>query len=111
MVTSPTRSKNIIDKMFTDCSNYHSVPVVLPLAKGKSDHNIIFLSGIEQVKSRVGCQVVTRRQLAEDLENFTWLKLYYLNDSRKPADLFYAMVFDIINKYARMRLIKFNNNA
>jgi hypothetical protein len=61
-----------------------SVPTVLPPV-GKSDHNVIFPTGIDHVKSQVGYQeVVTRRQLdlntvnriAEDLANFAWHKSY-----------------------------------
>jgi hypothetical protein len=61
IVTSPTRGKNILDKIFTNCNTYYSVPTVVPPI-GKSDHNIIFLSGHDHVKSQVGYQVVTRRQ-------------------------------------------------
>jgi hypothetical protein len=78
----------------------------------------LILTGIDHVKSQVRYQVVTRRQLdfntvnkiAEDIANFAWQKLYYLNDSQKQADMFYAVVFDIINKYAPVRRVKIKNN-
>jgi hypothetical protein len=117
MVTSPTRGKNTLDNIFTNCNIYYSVPIVLPPI-GETDHYAIFLTGIDHVKSQVGYQVVTCQQLdfntvnrtVEDLANFAWQKLYYLNDSRKQVDLFYALSFDIINKYAPMYHIKFKNN-
>ena len=42
LVTKPTRGSNILDKVFTNISDYFTEPVILPPI-GKSDHKCILV--------------------------------------------------------------------
>ena len=40
IVKEPTRKNNIVDKIFTNCSNFYASPTILSPV-GKSDHNCV----------------------------------------------------------------------
>jgi hypothetical protein len=117
VVTSPTRGSNILDKIFTNCNIYYSVPQILP-PLGKSDHNTVLLTGKTDLKTQAGYHTSMRRQLnfdtlnriACDLLNFSWQQLYLLNDSQKQADLFYSVVNGIINRHAPLHCFRLKKN-
>ena len=64
VVTCPTRGSNILDKIFTNCSSYYSVPVVLPPIG-----NVVVLSSNFTRNDPVGYKHVQRRDLNFDSIN------------------------------------------
>lgn len=117
VVLSPTRGNNILDKIFTNVNTYFSVPIIMPPI-GKSDHNCVLLKPIVVLNIPVGFRTVTSRRLdfttinniACELINFRWQDLYYLTDCQMQADLFYTVLFDIVNRHAPLRIFKLKNN-
>lgn len=49
VVTKGTRGLNILDKIFTNVSDYYFEPVIWP-PLGKSDHNCVYLNSVGQIR-------------------------------------------------------------
>lgn len=100
IVNTPTRGNNILDKIFTNCDMYYSVPVILP-PLGKSDHSIVWLTSNYVINRPIGHRIIMKRHLnlnildtvAEELNKVNWHEFYCIRDIQCQADLFYAKNF------------------
>jgi hypothetical protein len=100
-----------------NCDTYYSVPDILP-PLGKSDHNIVWLTSAYMAKQPVGYRTSLRRHLnfntinniAKELAKVRWQELYFINNCQKQTNLFYTILFEIINKHALLHLVKIRNN-
>jgi hypothetical protein len=85
---------------------------------GKSDHNAILLTGCYSTYNQLSPQIGFRRRLdryalnniAYDLVYFSWQQLYRLNDCQKQAELFYAVLHDIVDRHAPLLKTKLRSH-
>ena len=95
LVKEPTR-KNILDKIFTNCSTLHTSPIILPPV-GKSDHNSVLVKPNFYCADKAVSRVFTKQSLTEEvLDNLAhavndipWHVMYSMNDCNKQAKFFY----------------------
>ncbi len=117
VVTKCTRGLNILDKIFTNVSDYYSEPVIWP-PLGKSDHNCVYLNSVGQIRPVTGHKIVSVRLLsdlalsnmADDLTRFNWSCLYRMDDCQLQADLFYSVLFEIVDRNAPIRHLRLKNS-
>jgi len=69
-----TRKNNILDKIFTNCSNFYASPTILSLV-GKSDHNgVLVKPKCYYAYTKVESRVVTKQNLSEQvLDNLAYV--------------------------------------
>ena len=95
LVKEPTR-KNILDKIFTNCSTLHTSPIILPPV-GKSDHSSVLVKPNFYCADKAVSRVFTKQSLTEEvLDNLAhavndipWHVMYSMNDCNKQAKFFY----------------------
>lgn len=117
LVKSPTRNANILDKIFSNCSSFYNVPIVLPPI-GRSDHNRVFLSSTGLTKSPANHTVFTKRKvnfdalsrIGHDLNLVRWHEMYRLYDCQAQADFFYGTITEIADRHAPVVTIRRRTN-
>lgn len=80
---------------------------------GRSDHRIVWLTSNYAVNHPVGYRIIqnhhlnfnTINNIADELTKVHWPELYRTNDIQNEADLFYALLFEVINKRAPLRQV------
>jgi len=96
IVKEPTRNINILNKIFTNCSNFYASPTILSPV-GKSCHNCVLVKpkcycAYNKVESRVVTKQNLSKQVLENLayaiNSIPWQVVYTMNNCRKQADFF-----------------------
>ena len=107
IVNFPTRGSNILDKIFTNCSDFYSSPISVP-PLGKSDHCCIFVSS-SGVQTECASSITVKRRrfndnviqaIGLDLCNTPWHQMYRLDDSQQQANFFYGVISSVFDKHA-----------
>ena len=107
IVTKATRGNNLLDKIFTNCKNWYSTPIILPPV-GKSDHNVILVRPNCVKMERVTKKSVFKRHISSDalaniaieLSRVKWHDMYSMDDCCLQADFFYSNLNSILEKFA-----------
>ena len=117
LVNLPTRGLNILDKFFTNFSDYFTDVQILP-PLGRSDHKCVLVVPRVGLLRKVGYRYVVKRvfnnavydSIAKDLLSYNWSNMYLENDVQKQADIFYSVVTDAVERHAPVKQLKFKNN-
>lgn len=110
IVSTATRRNNILDKIYTNISDWYESPSILPPV-GTSDHNVVLLRCIQSRNvSSSDCSRVRpiyvrssdpngKTLLAHALSKFNWFSLYKMDDCNAMLIYFYSVVHDMLNKF------------
>jgi len=111
LVRSNTRKDAVLDKIYTNMSEWYNPPVIVPQI-GTSDHRAVLLHptgrGVRcEVQEKVS--VVRSRDsngrtlLAHALMNFNWTPLYRLSSCEEMVKFFYSAVLSLLNQHLPLR--------
>ena len=103
LVINPTRGENILDKIFTNKSDFFDIPVTLP-PLGRSDHVCIHLKPKHRQTSLSTIAPVMRRNLCDsvidqigfDLVHVRWVDMFRLDDVQSQADFFILLCYPLL---------------
>jgi Reverse transcriptase (RNA-dependent DNA polymerase) len=108
VVHRPTRKSKVLDKIFTNITEWYQQPGYLPPI-GTSDHNcVVLLSNQDKIRKFSGCyrQMTVRSHdsngkilLANALKNFNWIHLYRMNSCEDMLQYFYSVTLNLLDKY------------
>ena len=115
-VNKPTRGGNILDKLFTNLQEYNDAVILPPI--GRSDHNCVLVIPSMHKSTNVGAKTCYKRDLSpsvceaisKELINFNWTSFYLETDVQIQADMFYEVLFNLVDRFAPMKCYKFKNN-
>ena len=115
-VTKPTRGANILDRFFTNFDTYSDAMILPPL--GRSDHNCMLVLPCVRYSPCVGTKQFFRRELspnaidniAKELVKADLRKFYLCTDIQSQANIFYDLIFYLVDKYAPLVLCKLKDN-
>ena len=107
VVTSATRGKALLDKIFTNIYDWYSTPAKLP-AVGSSDHAAILMQASNNPNYKPGTDIVVSRRvcdhnskvlLAHELANINWTALYQMELCEDMLTYFYNTVKTVYDAY------------
>ena len=117
VVKLPTRKNNILDKIFTNLSDWYNKPESLPPI-GNSDHNTIIMRAKHQhaMPRKVGTIYSTVRSndsngkilLAHALNDWNWSNLYAMDTCQEMLQYFYMVVSQLLDTFLPLRVVKRN---
>ena len=115
IVNKATRHKNILDKIFTNCSHLYTDPEILS-PMGKSDHNCVLLrpklydmtkiSTTKLVKKR-SLKADTMTKFSSAINNIRWHEMYSMEDCVNQAEFFYTKLISLIDEITPVETVKF----
>ena len=118
IVKDATRKNNILDKIFTNCSNFYASPTILSPV-GKSDHNCVLVKPkCYYAYTKVESRVVTKQNLSEQvldnlahaINSIPWQVMYSMNDCRKQADFFYDRINTAVEQTVPVCTVKISSS-
>ena len=107
VVTTPTRGKAVLDKIFTNMSDWYSTPTTLP-AVGSSDHAAVLMLATHNPHYKQGTDVIVARRtcdnnskvlLANALAKINWSSLYRIELCEDMTKCFYNSVNALFDEY------------
>ena len=107
VVTSATRGKAVLDKIFTNMYDWYLTPAKLP-AVGSSDHAAVLMQASNNCNYRPGTDIVVSRRicdhnskvlLAHELANINWSALYQMESCEDMLTYFYNTVKTLYDAY------------
>jgi len=107
VVTSATRGKALLDKIFTNMHDWYSTPTKLP-AVGSSDHAAVLMQASNNPNYKPGTDIVVSRRvcdhnskvlLAHELANINWSALYQMELCEDMLTCFYNTVLTLYSAY------------
>ena len=111
-VKSATRGSAILDKIYTNISEWYLSPIILPETAGSDHRTVLALPTHSNVKRGERCEVVVRSNdpngknlLARALTSINWTSLYHMNDVEAMTSYFYATVTSLVNMYLPERIV------
>lgn len=119
VVSSATRGKNILDKIFLNCDRFYPPAADILPPIGKSDHNIVLLHPKSAINiPPVGWRFVCKRNIdtatvdaiGAKLAVADWRQMYYMNDVQQQTDYFYSLVLEVVDLIAPVCEYRFKNN-
>lgn len=110
-VKSATRGNALLDKIYSNISDWYLTPVILPNIAG-SDHRTILLKPVDHNVKRGELIAVTVRSndsnaknlLARELTSINWLPLYRMQSVESMTSYLYSTVLNLLNKYLPERV-------
>ena len=105
VVRSPTRGTAILDKVYTNVSNWYECPVILPNI-GRSDHDAVSMYPKTNRPIERGTDVMVtvrsrdpngRAMLADAIQNINWTPLYRMETCEEMTGYFYNTVASMID--------------
>jgi len=117
VVTSSTRGKSVLDKIFTSVSSWYQAPLILP-AVSRSDHETILFQPAENplrpsksvTHTYRGITSHNRRALLfNDLQQHNWSHFYHLNCCQDMVDYFYSFILYLLDLYMPVIRSSVNN--
>jgi hypothetical protein len=118
IVTEPTRDNAILDKIFTNVSEWYDSPVILPQI-GRSDHKAVLMQP-SGTGLRCRVQPTTRlirvrdqngmALLADALKNVNWSTMYRMDKCDDMVEFFYKMVLTLLDHFLPVRKVSTNAN-
>jgi len=111
-VKSATRGNALLDKIYSNISDWYLTPVILPNTAG-SDHRTILAAPVEHNAKRGKLIPVTVRSsdtnaknlLARELVSINWLPLYRMQSVESMTSYFYKTVLNLLNEYLPERVV------
>jgi hypothetical protein len=106
IVTSTTRGSAVLDKIYTNISDWYLPPTILPITAG-SDHRTIMAVPVGGNVKRGHDIAITVRSidpngknlLAHALNNVNWSPLYHMTSVEPMTEYFYTTVSSLLDKY------------
>lgn len=114
VVKSATRGNAILDKIFTNMSEWYLTPVIIP-AMGNSDHAVVLMMANANPTYKPGSDVLVCRRcwdsnskvlLANALKTTNWSSLYSMESVQDMTDYFYNTVKTLFDAYAPVCYVK-----
>ena len=102
IVTKPTRGKAILDKVYTNMRDYHTIPEIYP------DHSAVLCSpGLRTTYEPPSVKTISsrrqgpqqRQQLLEALSSISWEPLYRASTREEQYAIFYYIMTKLINTH------------
>ncbi len=117
VVTKPTRKEAILDKVYTDMSQYYMSDVIPQI--GKSDHRVVLF--LPQISDSLEPPTKTyklvrssganeRSMFAHDLKQVRWDELYQMEDVNKQLNFLQDTLTQLLDKHMPYRLVSRNSN-
>lgn len=112
LVTSATRGEALLDKIYSNISEWYLTPTILPITAG-SDHRTVLVTPVQHnVKPGNRVAVVVRSNdpngknaLARALDSINWLPLYRMTSVEEMTSFFYSTVMSLLDKYLPERVV------
>ena len=114
VVKTPTRQQSLLDKIYTNISDWYKVPFTAP-ALGKSDHLAVVMQAASSghytggqtvaVSVRSNCPA-GRATFCDELRNIRWSVLYDMTTCEEMVSMFYNVVITTLDKHLPYRTAK-----
>ena len=109
-----TRGKALLDKIFTNKSDWYSIPTTLP-AVGSSDHAAVLMLATHNPNYRQGADIIVTRRICDNnskvllvnaLAKINWLSLYHIESCEGMTNCFYDTINALFDEYLPICIFK-----
>jgi hypothetical protein len=117
IVTCATRKVNILDKIYTNVSQWYKSPASVPPVR-RSDHNCIILLSSDRCRQRIDrsdCFTTVRSTnpngkvlLLRTLRTFNWSYLYTMSTCEDMLNYFNCVISPLVDSFLPLRVCKRN---
>jgi len=111
-VKSATRGSAILDKIYSNISEWYLSPIILPETAGSDHRTVLSLPTHCNVKRGEKHEVVVRSNdpngknlLGRALTSIDWTPLFQMNDVEAMTSYFYTTVTSLVNTYLPERIV------
>lgn len=107
IVTCPTRGNSILDKIYTNVTDWYQTPIILP-GVSRSDHEAIHLKpAADPRRPSRSIRVFYRRLvspnrkalLCDELKRVNWTPLFTMNSCQFMVNYFYSVMIDLLDRH------------
>ena len=118
IVTKPTRAQAVLDKIYTNISDYYRTLSIEP-PLGQSDHNIVLCQPTGVTMKNKPCITVKevrisdptyRAMFGEALRNTNWTPIYHLETTEEQYEFFVSKIHSLLDAYLPIKTIKTRSN-